>query len=297
MAEVTVSQFAEVLKVPVDRLLTQLDEAGIKVAGADDVISDEAKLELLTHLRRTHGRQEDAAAPRKITLKRKSQQRDQGRPGAGPRPHGQRRGAREAHLRQAHGARGRAAAAAGGARPRCARPRRPCASRPSAGGREARRRERSSASASSRRRAERAEEEARAARRRGGQPPERDRATGIDASASGPRPERARGRAARVRAHVAKAASARRARHAQGCGRPSTAGRNCTSRGDASARFKKRQQASRHRRPVQVSVDSAPRLRAADRAGRARGADSGDHHGRRARRTAWRSRRPKSSRR
>jgi translation initiation factor IF-2 len=74
MAEVTVSQFAEVLKVPVERLITQLDEAGIKVSGADDVISDEAKMELLTHLRRTHGRQEDAAAPRKITLKRKAQQ-------------------------------------------------------------------------------------------------------------------------------------------------------------------------------------------------------------------------------
>jgi translation initiation factor IF-2 len=74
MAEVTVSQFAEVLKVPVDKLLTQLDEAGIKVNGADDVISDEAKLELLTHLRRAHGRQEEVAAPRKITLKRKAQQ-------------------------------------------------------------------------------------------------------------------------------------------------------------------------------------------------------------------------------
>ena len=74
MAEVTVSQFAEVLKVPVDRLLTQLDEAGIKVSGVDDVISDEAKLELLSHLRRAHGRDQDAAAPRKITLKRKSQQ-------------------------------------------------------------------------------------------------------------------------------------------------------------------------------------------------------------------------------
>lgn len=74
MAEVTVSQFAEVLKVPVDRLITQLDEAGIKVKGADDIISDEAKMELLTHLRRSHGRQEDAAAPRKITLKRKAQQ-------------------------------------------------------------------------------------------------------------------------------------------------------------------------------------------------------------------------------
>ncbi len=75
MAEVTVTQFAEVLKVPVDRLLTQLGEAGIKVGGADDIISEEAKMELLTHLRRAHGRHgEDAAAPRKITLQRKSQQ-------------------------------------------------------------------------------------------------------------------------------------------------------------------------------------------------------------------------------
>ena len=75
MAEVTVSQFAEVLKVPVDRLLVQLDQAGIKVAGPDDRISDDAKLELLTHLRRSHGSGESGnAAPSKITLSRKSQQ-------------------------------------------------------------------------------------------------------------------------------------------------------------------------------------------------------------------------------
>jgi translation initiation factor IF-2 len=74
MAEVTVSQFAEVLKVPVDRLLVQLDQAGIKVEGPDDRISDDAKLELLTHLRRSHGSGDDGdAAPRKITLKRKTQ--------------------------------------------------------------------------------------------------------------------------------------------------------------------------------------------------------------------------------
>jgi translation initiation factor IF-2 len=75
MAEVTVSQFAEVLKVPVDRLLVQLDQAGIKVAGPDDRISDDAKLELLTHLRRSHGGAESErdAAPRRITLKRKTQ--------------------------------------------------------------------------------------------------------------------------------------------------------------------------------------------------------------------------------
>jgi translation initiation factor IF-2 len=74
MAEVTVSQFAEVLKVPVERLMTQLDEAGIKVAGVDDVISDDAKMELLTHLRRAHGREDEVASPRKITLKRKSRE-------------------------------------------------------------------------------------------------------------------------------------------------------------------------------------------------------------------------------
>ncbi|MBN1238574.1 MAG: translation initiation factor IF-2 [Gammaproteobacteria bacterium] len=74
MAEVTVTEFAEVLKVPVERLLVQLDEAGIKVSGAGDKISEDAKLELLTHLRRTHGRKDpSAAAPRRITLKRKSQ--------------------------------------------------------------------------------------------------------------------------------------------------------------------------------------------------------------------------------
>jgi translation initiation factor IF-2 len=74
MAEVTVSQFAEVLKVPVDRLLVQLDQAGIKVDGPEDRISDDAKLELLTHLRRSHGSEaESDGAPRKITLKRKTQ--------------------------------------------------------------------------------------------------------------------------------------------------------------------------------------------------------------------------------
>jgi len=73
MAEVTVADFAKVLKVPVDRLLVQLDEAGIKVGGADDVISEDAKLELLTHLRKTHGSKDAGeSAPRRITLNRKS---------------------------------------------------------------------------------------------------------------------------------------------------------------------------------------------------------------------------------
>ena len=76
MADVTVAQFAEVLKVPVEKLISQLDEAGIKVDGSDDTISEDAKLELLTHLRRSHGQSDtpsSVAAPRRITLKRKSQ--------------------------------------------------------------------------------------------------------------------------------------------------------------------------------------------------------------------------------
>ncbi len=73
MADVTVAQFADVLKVPVEKLLAQLEQAGISVSGADDKISDEAKMELLTHLRRSHGTAGVDAAPRKITLKRKTQ--------------------------------------------------------------------------------------------------------------------------------------------------------------------------------------------------------------------------------
>jgi len=73
MSEVTVADFAKVPKVPVDRLIEQLDEAGIKVGGPDDVISEDAKLELLTHLKKNHGRKDAAdSAPRRITLNRKS---------------------------------------------------------------------------------------------------------------------------------------------------------------------------------------------------------------------------------
>ena len=75
MADVTIAQFADVLKVSVDKLLSQLDQAGIEVSGSEDTISEDAKLELLTHLRRSHG-QEDTmvsdGAPRQITLHRKS---------------------------------------------------------------------------------------------------------------------------------------------------------------------------------------------------------------------------------
>src|SRR6202171_4336743 len=73
MAAVTIAQFADVLKVPVDRLIAQLDQAGIVVSSPQDMISEDAKLELLTHLRRSHGHGGEGSAPSRITLKRKTQ--------------------------------------------------------------------------------------------------------------------------------------------------------------------------------------------------------------------------------
>ncbi len=75
MSEVTVKQFAEAVGTPVDRLLTQLGEAGVNITDADAVLSDEDKATLLAHLRKAHGRGEESGAdegPRKITLRRKS---------------------------------------------------------------------------------------------------------------------------------------------------------------------------------------------------------------------------------
>ncbi len=74
MTDVTVRQFATVVGIPVDRLLEQFTEAGIPVAGADAAITEKQKLDLLAHLRKSHGNRSapGAAEPRKITLKRKT---------------------------------------------------------------------------------------------------------------------------------------------------------------------------------------------------------------------------------
>mgnify|MGYP000412661116 CR=1 FL=1 len=40
MSEVTVRQFADVVGIPVDRLLSQLGDAGLSKSNADDTISD-----------------------------------------------------------------------------------------------------------------------------------------------------------------------------------------------------------------------------------------------------------------
>ena len=70
MAEVTVSQLADVVGTPVDRLLTQMKQAGLKHTDADQAVSDEDKQVLLTFLKSSHGESTDA--PKKITLKRKT---------------------------------------------------------------------------------------------------------------------------------------------------------------------------------------------------------------------------------
>ena len=74
MTDVTVKQFATVVGIPVDRLLEQFDEAGITVAGAEAAITEKQKLDLLAHLRKSHGDRLalGAAEPRRITLKRKT---------------------------------------------------------------------------------------------------------------------------------------------------------------------------------------------------------------------------------
>ncbi|MDZ7754092.1 MAG: translation initiation factor IF-2 [Gammaproteobacteria bacterium] len=74
MAEVTLRQFADVLGVPVDRLLTQLQEAGVGTKTPEDSIDDVEKKKLLTHLRERHGKGDaPAATPEKrISLKRKT---------------------------------------------------------------------------------------------------------------------------------------------------------------------------------------------------------------------------------
>jgi translation initiation factor IF-2 len=77
MADMTVKQFADVVGIPLERLLEQLGEAGLAKKNADDAINDDEKRRLLTYLRKLHGKddgnaQKTADAPKKITLKRKT---------------------------------------------------------------------------------------------------------------------------------------------------------------------------------------------------------------------------------
>ncbi|MEX2130749.1 MAG: translation initiation factor IF-2 [Pseudohongiellaceae bacterium] len=73
MADVTVSELANTVGVSVDKLLSQIKEAGLPHISAGETITNDEKNTLLLFLRRSHG-DKDATdnAPRKITLKRKT---------------------------------------------------------------------------------------------------------------------------------------------------------------------------------------------------------------------------------
>ena len=70
MSEVTVKQLADTVGAPVDRLLKQMQDAGLPHDSDDAAVTEEEKQTLLAYLKRSHG--SDDAAPRKITLKRKT---------------------------------------------------------------------------------------------------------------------------------------------------------------------------------------------------------------------------------
>ena len=75
MSEVTVSQLASDVGIPIDRLLKQLNDAGLKKQTAEDIITEQEKVELLNHLRRSHGKTEKEvgeSSPKKVTLKRRT---------------------------------------------------------------------------------------------------------------------------------------------------------------------------------------------------------------------------------
>ncbi len=70
MADVTVKQLADDVGAPVDRLLRQIVEAGLKARSENDTVTSDEKQQLVAYLRKNHG--EEEAEPRKSTLKRKT---------------------------------------------------------------------------------------------------------------------------------------------------------------------------------------------------------------------------------
>ena len=69
MSEVTVKQFAETVGTPVERLLKQLQDAGLPHKKEDEAVSAEEKQALLAHLQQSHGSSD--SGPKKVTLNRK----------------------------------------------------------------------------------------------------------------------------------------------------------------------------------------------------------------------------------
>ncbi len=74
MSDMRVKDLAGTVGITAERLVEQLNEAGINVSEPDDLITEEQKQTLLKFLQQRHGKSDDTAdsSPRKITLKRKS---------------------------------------------------------------------------------------------------------------------------------------------------------------------------------------------------------------------------------
>jgi translation initiation factor IF-2 len=70
MVDVTVKQLAQVVGIPVERLLTQLQEAGLSITDESQTVNEEQKRILLTHLK--GGALRAGGTSERITLKRKS---------------------------------------------------------------------------------------------------------------------------------------------------------------------------------------------------------------------------------
>ncbi len=71
MTQMTVKALSEEIGTPVDRLVEQLADAGMKKASNDQITEDE-KQQLLTHLKKEHGDTSGDAAPTRLTLQRKT---------------------------------------------------------------------------------------------------------------------------------------------------------------------------------------------------------------------------------
>jgi translation initiation factor IF-2 len=76
--QTTIRKLAELVNTPVDKLIIQLAEAGMKFSGPDQEVSSTEKMKLLGFLRRTHGKAEgegeESEAARKVTLARRKVQ-------------------------------------------------------------------------------------------------------------------------------------------------------------------------------------------------------------------------------
>ena len=76
--QTTIRKLAELVNTPVEKLLEQLADAGMKFSGPDQVVTSIEKVKLLGFLKRAHGKTDAVAdapdAPKKITLNRTRKQ-------------------------------------------------------------------------------------------------------------------------------------------------------------------------------------------------------------------------------